>query len=147
MPRKRKPGRPRNPGRPITTGKYAAKISPEIKDIKRLVLKAERAWAKKKPKSQKEFQELMSTCGQGCFLDGGLSQTNEYAICKKCSKKECYCYPDCDGLFHVKRKANLDGITTIEQAAQYLTERLGCEWDTAVKMLLSEKYPNTLQLL
>ena len=147
MPRKRKPGRPRNVGRPKTTGKYAKKESPTIKELKRIVRKTERAWSKKRPRTNKHKKDLMNTCGTSCFLDKGLSRTNDYAVCKKCSKKTCYCYPDCDALLTVKRHASAKGITEIQQSAQYLANELGCDWNTAIEFLLTEKYSETLELI
>jgi hypothetical protein len=147
MPRKRGPGRPRNVGRPKITGKYAQKKSPTIKEVKGIVRKSERAWMKRKPRSQKDLQDLYNTCGIQCFLDGGITGTSEFVVCRKCGKKECYCYPDCDALLHVKRNANISGLVEIEDAAQTLAEQLGCEWDDAIKIILTEQYPLTLELL
>ena len=147
MPRKKGPGRPRNIGRPKITGKYAKKKSPTIKEIKGIVRKSDKAWSKRKPKSMEDLRELARTRGQQCFLDGGVTGTNEYVVCRKCGKKECYCYPDCNALLHVKRNANINNLPFIEQIAQDLAEELGCDWNDAIKMLLEEHYPSTLELL
>lgn len=147
MPRKRKPGRPRRPGRPKITGKYAKKQSPTIKDLKGIMRKTDHAWSKKRPKTLKDRNDLMNTCGDACFLDRGVSGTNDYAVCKKCSKKTCYCYPDCDALLEVKRLAYSKGQFNIEQSAQDLAEELGCDWNEAIKFILTEKYSKTLQLI
>ena len=146
--RKRKgPGRPRKRGRPRTTGKYIRKVPSEINQIKKIVQSKEKAWTKKKPHGTIEMTELLSTCGTNCFLDKGVTQTNDYAVCAKCSKTDCLCYPDCDGLLFVKRLAAHRGIDYIEQIAQSLADELGCDWSTAIKYILQSQYSNTLSLI
>lgn len=158
VPKKRKgPGRPRKRGRPRTTPRRyyykrrpqrkTSEVSRKLKDIEKLVQYSEREWNKKKPKTRTHFDELMITCGPECFLDRGITKTNEYAVCPKCSNKDCYCFPDCDGLLHAKIKANKSGKPFIEQVAQELSEELNCDWDTAIKYLLLDKYSKTLSLL
>jgi len=147
MPRKRGPGRPRRVGRPIITGKYTQKQEYAIREIKGIVRKAEHSWTKKKPHTDHDRYDIINTCGKACFLDNAKSNTNNFAICPKCSKTICHCYPDCDALLLVKTLANKNKLYDIERNAQYLADQLECDWNTAIKYLLTTKYLNILTLL
>lgn len=135
-PRKRKRRQPRKRRKSIVT-----------KNLEKLVRDSERRWSSKRPKTKKERNDLLQTCGRMCFLDAGMTGTNDYAICDKCSRNECYCYPNCDGLLNVKRIANKRELPFIEHTAQYLADELECEWTEAVKIILLNKYPDSLNLI
>lgn len=147
MPKKRRPGRPRRVGRPIITGRYARKDDYAIRQIKALIRKSEHAWAKKRPHTHHDRQDILKVCGKPCYLDAGLSGTNDYAVCPRCSKSMCNCFPDCDALLMVKRLANKNGLHDIEAIAHALAEDIGCDWITAIKYLLATKYHKTLELI
>lgn len=146
MPRKRRPGRPRKRGRPRIRRRTAPK-SDVTKHLEKLVHTTERKWSSKKPHTKKDRNDLIQTCGKECFLDSGMSNTNDYAICPKCSKKQCYCYPDCDALLSVKRTAVRRNLPFIEHSAQHLADELGCSWSEAVKYILINKYPGSLDMI
>lgn len=120
------------------------KRDPVLKHIKDVIHRNEREWNHTGPRSIKEKQEVFQYCGDPCFLN---SRNHEYAVCKRCAKDHCYCYPDCSGLMHAKRVAARNGNKAVEGAALKLADQLGCDWTQLLKHEFANKYSKSLKLL
>ncbi len=113
------------------------KQDPVAKQIKHIVHKNEMDWNHNGPKTLKDKQDLYQTCGNPCFMN---TTDPNYAVCRKCTKDMCNCYPDCAGLMHVKRLAASQGNRQVENAALNLASQIGCDWTQLLQSQFATKY-------
>ncbi len=118
--------------------------NPVIKVVKDTVHRNEKEWNHNGPRTLLEKQDVFKHCGAACFMN---TTNPDYAVCGKCSKDQCFCYPDCAGLMHVKRLAAHRGDKKVEGAALGLADQLGCDWTNLLKNQFVSKYSKSLRLL
>jgi hypothetical protein len=86
--------------------------------------KDDRDWSRDKPAKGQPSKNLLSKCGERCFLK---PDTLQYPICQKV-KSSNQCTVDCRALLSAKKKAQKSGNNELEKMATDIAINKRCEW-------------------
>ena len=81
---------------------------------------ATRGWKEDAPKRGKEREELLSKCGDGCFL---LPSELKFPICAACKMGKCDCTPDRRGVISARIRASQYGYSDVAARAKRMSRR------------------------